>query len=90
MQTIIPTLISLINSVAVIVVIAYFLTRSKLFRRVLEKKASVPDRLLIVVIFDIFANVRDRTPSAYCTVRTETTKYSVSAKQVVGTPLCCS
>jgi sigma-B regulation protein RsbU (phosphoserine phosphatase) len=55
MQSIIPTLLSLINCVAVIVVIAYFLTRSPLFKRVLEKSMTWKDQLLMVLIFGMFS-----------------------------------
>jgi len=55
MQLVAATLLSLINSVAVIVVIAYFLTRSRLFIRVLEKHTTWKDRLLLVLIFGIFS-----------------------------------
>jgi len=55
MQSFIHTLLSLINSVAVIVVIAYFLTRSQLFKRVLEKKLSWKDKLLLIIIFGMFS-----------------------------------
>lgn len=55
MQSFIPTLLSLINSVAVIVVIAYFLTRSQIFVRVLEKNMTWKDQLFMVLIFGIFS-----------------------------------
>jgi phosphoserine phosphatase RsbU/P len=55
MQSIIPTLLSLINCVAVIIVIAYFLTRSPLFKRVLERSMTWKDQLLMVIIFGIFS-----------------------------------
>ncbi len=55
MQLVIATLLSLINSVAVIVVIAYFLTRSRLFVRVLEKHTTWKDRLLLMLIFGMFS-----------------------------------
>lgn len=55
MSTFISTLVSLINSVAVIVVIAYFLTRSSMFMRVLEKNMTLQDKLLMVLIFGVFS-----------------------------------
>ncbi|MEE9911902.1 MAG: SpoIIE family protein phosphatase [Deltaproteobacteria bacterium] len=55
MHSLIPTLVSLINSAAVIVVIAYFLTRSSLFNRVLDKTTTWQDQLLIVLIFGLFS-----------------------------------
>ncbi len=55
MQSLIPTLVSLINSAAVIVVIAYFLTRSPLFNRVLEKTMTWRDQLLMVLVFGLFS-----------------------------------
>lgn len=55
MHSLIQTLLSLINSVAVIVVIAYFLTRSSLFKRVLEKKMTWKDQVLMVIIFGMFS-----------------------------------
>ena len=51
----ISTLLSLINSVTVIIVIAYFLTRSQIFQRVLEKNMTGKDRLLMVLIFGLFS-----------------------------------
>jgi phosphoserine phosphatase RsbU/P len=78
MDSYIRTLLSLINSVAVIVVIAYFLTRSQLFKRVLEKKMTFNDRLLLMLLFGLFsiygtlggihmlggiANIRDLGPA---------------------------
>jgi sigma-B regulation protein RsbU (phosphoserine phosphatase) len=78
MNSFIHTLLSLINSVAVIVVIAYFLTRSLLFKRVLEKKMTVKDQLLLILLFGLFsiygtlggihilggiANIRDLGPT---------------------------
>lgn len=55
MHSLIPTLLSLINSVTVIIVIAYFLTRSQIFQRVLEKNMTGKDRLLMVLIFGLFS-----------------------------------
>jgi sigma-B regulation protein RsbU (phosphoserine phosphatase) len=55
MQSVIPTLLSLINSVAVIIVVAYFITRSPLFNRVLEKSMTWKDQFLMVLIFGIFS-----------------------------------
>ncbi|MRR15289.1 MAG: serine/threonine protein phosphatase [Deltaproteobacteria bacterium] len=55
MHSLIPTLVSLINSAAVIVVIAYFLTRSPLFNRVLEKTMTWRDQLLMVLVFGLFS-----------------------------------
>ena len=55
MQSLIPSLVSLINSAAVIVVIAYFLTRSSLFNRVLEKTMTWRDQLLMVLVFGLFS-----------------------------------
>ena len=55
MHSLIQTLLSLINSVAVIVVIAYFLTRSSLFKRVLEKNMTWKDQILLVLIFGMFS-----------------------------------
>ncbi|HOW57128.1 MAG TPA: SpoIIE family protein phosphatase [Smithellaceae bacterium] len=55
MQSFMHTLLSLINSVAVIVVIAYFLTRSRLFKRVLEKNMTGKDKLLLILIFGLFS-----------------------------------
>jgi sigma-B regulation protein RsbU (phosphoserine phosphatase) len=55
MQAFMATLLSLINSVAVIIVIAYFITRSSLFARVLEKKVTWKDRLLLILIFGLFS-----------------------------------
>ncbi|MBP7765173.1 MAG: SpoIIE family protein phosphatase [Deltaproteobacteria bacterium] len=55
MPTIISTLVSLINSAAVIVVIAYFLTRSPLFARVLERNMTWRDRVPLILIFGLFS-----------------------------------
>ncbi len=55
MQSFGSTLFSLINSVAVIVVIAYFFTRSSLFMRLLERKMTWQDRLLMSLVFGIFS-----------------------------------
>ncbi len=55
MQSIIPTLLALINSVAVIVVIAYFLTRRQIFHRVLERSMTWKDKLIMVLIFGTFS-----------------------------------
>ncbi|MHB8137262.1 MAG: PP2C family protein-serine/threonine phosphatase [Smithellaceae bacterium] len=55
MHSFISTLLSLINSVAVIVVVAYFITRGPLFKRVLEKNMTWKDQLLMVLIFGMFS-----------------------------------
>ena len=55
MQSLVSTLLSLINSVTVIIVIAYFLTRSRIFQRVLEKNMTGRDKLLMVLIFGLFS-----------------------------------
>ncbi|MBP7340717.1 MAG: SpoIIE family protein phosphatase [Smithellaceae bacterium] len=55
MQSIISTLVPLINSAAVIVVIAYFLTRSPLFNRVLERNMTWRDRIPLILIFGLFS-----------------------------------
>ncbi len=71
-------LLTLINSMSVVIVIAYVLTRSKLFTRVIDKKLTMRDKLLLVVIFGAFsiygtlggieiigaiANIRDLGPA---------------------------
>ncbi len=78
MDPFIHTLLSLINNVAVIVVIAYFLTRSQLFIRAIDNKMTLQDNLLIMLIFGLFsiygtlggiwilggiANIRDLGPA---------------------------
>lgn len=55
MHPIISNLMSLINSVAVIIVIAYFLTRSPIFTRVLERRMNWQDRLLMMLVFGLFS-----------------------------------
>jgi sigma-B regulation protein RsbU (phosphoserine phosphatase) len=55
MQSFTGILLSLANCVAVIVVIAYFLTRSQLYQRVLEKREAWADRALLILIFGLFS-----------------------------------
>ncbi len=55
MQPLISTLLSLINSVAVIMVIAYALTRSALFKRVWDRTMTWRDRLLLMLIFGLLS-----------------------------------
>lgn len=74
----IKLLLALINSMSVVIVTAYVLTRSKLFSRVIEKKLTLQDKFLLVFIFGAFsiygtlggieilgaiANIRDLGPA---------------------------
>ncbi|MGI6548555.1 MAG: PP2C family protein-serine/threonine phosphatase [Syntrophomonadales bacterium] len=78
MDSLIELLISLINSMAVIIVIAYVITRSQFYTEILEKKLTPVNKLLLVMIFgtfsiygtlsgikvfDAIANIRDLGPA---------------------------
>jgi phosphoserine phosphatase RsbU/P len=55
MSLILNIFISLIDNVAVILVIAFFLTRSALFKRVIENEMTWRDHLLLILIFGSFS-----------------------------------
>ena len=55
MGLILNILISLIDNVAVILVIAFFLTRSALFKRMIEHEMMWLDYLLLIMIFGLFS-----------------------------------
>ncbi len=78
MDSLIDLFISLINSMAVIIVVAYVITRSHFYTEILEKKLTPVNQLLLVMIFGVFsiygtlsgikvfdayANIRDLGPA---------------------------
>ncbi len=78
LQSMIQLILDLINSMAVIVVLAYVLTRSEFYNQVLENKVTVKNRACLILIFGVFsiygtlrgiemmgaiANIRDLGPT---------------------------
>ena len=78
MQSLIDIFIRLINSMAVMMVLAYIVTRSRLYTNILEKKITNLDRLFLILLFGAFsiygtlsgfkimgafANIRDLGPA---------------------------
>ena len=78
MQSAINVLVTLINSMAVMMVLAYVVTRSRLYSNILERKISNIDRLILILLFGAFsiygtlsgfrimgavANIRDLGPA---------------------------
>ncbi|MGE5396084.1 MAG: PP2C family protein-serine/threonine phosphatase [Chitinophagales bacterium] len=55
MKTSLEMILSLINSVAVIMVIAYVVTRSKVYSEILEKKFSAQNVAFMIIIFGLFS-----------------------------------
>ncbi len=78
MQSAVSILVSLVNSVAVMMVIGYVVTRSRLYTNILSRKITNRDRALLILIFGAFsiygtlsgfkimgavANIRDLGPA---------------------------
>jgi sigma-B regulation protein RsbU (phosphoserine phosphatase) len=54
-DTIIHTAVNLLKDVGVVVVVAYLVTRTDAYARVLDRRASFRDRLLLTLIFGLFS-----------------------------------
>jgi len=55
MDSLMDLLINLINSMAVIIVVAYVLTRSQFYSEIMEKRLTPVNQLLLAYIFGVFA-----------------------------------